>query len=112
LCYYELLKKKKKINTEDSERAEGTEKKGHPQKDDATDGKRRSGGGHTALEGEKDEVSAAADAEFAEEVGDVKFYGALGDVQFAGDFLVGKIFEERVQDFLFAAAEIGDGIGL
>ena len=41
----------------------------------------------------------------------MEFHGALGDVEFAGDFLVGKIFEERVQDFLLAAAEIGDGIG-
>ena len=40
----------------------------------------------------------------------MKFYGALGDVEFAGDFLVGKIFEQRVQNFLLAAAEIGDGI--
>ena len=66
---------------------------------------------HAALESEKDQIGAAADAEFAEEIGDVKFYGALGDVEFAGDFFVGKIFEERVQDFLLAAAEIGDGIG-
>jgi len=42
----------------------------------------------------------------------VKFDGALGDVELAGDFLVGKIFEERIENFLFATAEIGDGIGL
>ena len=66
---------------------------------------------HAALEGEEDEVGAAADAEFAEQIGDVKFYGALGDVEFAGDFLVGEIFEERIENFLFTAAEIGDGIG-
>ena len=41
----------------------------------------------------------------------MKFYGAFRDVEFAGDFLVRKIFEERIQDFLLAAAEIGDGIG-
>ncbi len=41
----------------------------------------------------------------------MKFYGALGDVEFAGDFFVGEILEEGVQDFLLAAAEIGDGIG-
>jgi len=40
----------------------------------------------------------------------VKFYGALGDVKFAGDFFVGEILEEGVQDFLLAAAEVGDGI--
>jgi hypothetical protein len=66
---------------------------------------------HAALEGEKNQIGATADAEFAEEIGNVKFYGAFGDVEFAGDFFVGKIFEQRVQDFLFAAAEIGDGIG-
>ena len=41
----------------------------------------------------------------------MKLYGSLGDVELAGDFLVGKIFEEGVEDFLLAAAEIGDGIG-
>jgi hypothetical protein len=41
----------------------------------------------------------------------VEFYGTLGNVEFAGDFLVGKIFEERIQYFLLATAEIGDGIG-
>ena len=46
---------------------------------------------HAALEGEQDQVGAAANAEFAEKVGDVKFYRALGDVKFAGDFFVGKI---------------------
>jgi len=38
--------------------------------------------------------------------------GALGDVQPAGNLFVGKIFEERIEDFLLAAAEIGDGISL
>ena len=66
---------------------------------------------HAALEGEKNQVGTAADSEFAEKIGDVKLYRAFGDVEFAGDFLVGKIFEERVQNFLLAAAEIGDGIG-
>ena len=73
--------------------------------------RKNSRGRHAALESQKDQVGAAAHAEFAEEVGDVKLYGALGDVEFAGDFLVGKIFEERVQNFLLAAAEICDGIG-
>lgn len=40
----------------------------------------------------------------------MEFYGAFGDVEFAGDFLVGEILEERIENFLFAAAEIGDGI--
>jgi hypothetical protein len=68
-------------------------------------------GGHTALEGEEDQVGAAADTEFIEEIGDVEFYGALGDIELAGDFLIGKIFEERIENFLLAAAEIGDRIG-
>src|SRR5580700_8500368 len=73
--------------------------------------RRRLRGRHAALKSEENQVGAAADAEFAEKIGDMKFYGALGDVEFAGDLFVGKIFEERVQDFLLAAAEIGDGIG-
>ena len=42
----------------------------------------------------------------------MEFYGALGDVELAGDFLVGKILEKRIENFLLAAAEIGDRIGL
>jgi hypothetical protein len=68
-------------------------------------------GGHAALEGEEDEVGAAAYTEFVEQVGDVEFYGAFGDVEFAGDFLIGEVLEQRVEDFLLAATEIGDGIG-
>ena len=76
------------------------------------DAKKRSRGGHAALEGEKDQIGTAANAEFAEEIGDVEFNGALGNVEFAGDFLVGEIFEERIEYFLLAAAEIGDGVSL
>jgi len=32
--------------------------------------------------------------------------------ELVGDFFVGLIFEEGVENFLFAAAEIGDGVGL
>ena len=67
--------------------------------------------GHAALEGQEDQVSAAADAKLAEQIGNVKFYGALGNVQTAANFFVGKIFEQRIENFLFAAAQIGDGIG-
>jgi len=74
--------------------------------------RRRLGRGHAALKSEENQVGAAANAEFAEQIGDVKFYGAFGDVEFAGDFFIGKIFEERVQNFLLAAAEIGDRVGL
>src|ERR1700680_3889177 len=64
-----------------------------------------------ALEGQEDQVGAAADAKLAEQIGDVKFYGALGNVQTAANFFVGKIFEEGIENFLFAAAQIGDGVG-
>lgn len=67
--------------------------------------------GHAALEGEENQIGAAADTEFAEKVRDVEFDGAFGDVELAGDFLVGEILEERIQDFLLAPAEICDGIG-
>jgi hypothetical protein len=67
-------------------------------------------GGHAALEGQEDKVSAAADAEFIEQVGDVEFNSALGDVELAGDFLVGEVFEKRIQNFLFATAQVGDRI--
>ena len=67
-------------------------------------------GGGAALEGEEDEVSAAADTEFIEQVGDVEFYCALGDVELARDFLVGEILEKGVEHFLFAAAQVGDRI--
>ena len=69
-------------------------------------------GRHAPLEGEEDQVGAAADTEFAEKIRDVEFYGALGDVEFAGDLFIREIFEERIENFLFATAEIGDGIGL
>jgi hypothetical protein len=68
--------------------------------------------GHAALEGEEDEVSAAANTKLAEQIGDVKFYGALGNVQTAANFFVGKIFEERIENFLFTAAQIGDRVRL
>ena len=42
----------------------------------------------------------------------MELYGALGNIELAGNFLVGEILEKRVQNFLFAAAKIGDGFGL
>src|SRR5437870_3353885 len=42
----------------------------------------------------------------------MKFHGPFRDVQLAGDLFVGKIFQQRIEDFLFAAAEVRDGIGL
>jgi len=68
--------------------------------------------GHATLKGQKDQVSAAANAEFIEQVGHVKFDGAFGNIEFAGDFLVGEILEKRIENFLFATAKIGDGFRL
>src|SRR6266850_606728 len=68
--------------------------------------------GQTALEGEKNQVGAAADTEFVEQVRNVELDRAFGNVELAGDFLVRKILEERIEDFLLAAAEIRDGISL
>ena len=71
-----------------------------------------SDGRHAALECQQDEVGAAADTEFAEQIRDVKFHRALGDIELAGDFFVGEIFEQRIENFLFAAAEIRNRVGL
>src|SRR5882762_6161847 len=65
-----------------------------------------------ALKGKKNEVGTAAHAELAEQIGNVKFHGAFGNVELVGNLFVGKIFEQRIENFLLAAAEIGDGIGL
>ena len=35
----------------------------------------------------------------------MKFYGADCDIQLAGDFLIGVIAQNRMQDFLLARAE-------
>ena len=67
---------------------------------------------HATLKGQEDQVGATANAKFIEQVGDVKLYSSLGNIEFAGDFLVGKILEQRVENFLFTAAKIGDGFGL
>src|SRR6266852_2661753 len=65
-----------------------------------------------ALKVKKDEVGTAAHAKLVEQVRNVKLHGAFRNVELAGDFLVRKIFQQRIEDFLFAAAEVGDGIGL
>src|SRR6266481_9556726 len=71
----------------------------------------RSGLGQAALKRQKDQVCSAAHAELVEQVGHVELDGALSDIEFAGDFLVGKILEKRIENFLFAPAEIGDRVG-
>ena len=71
-----------------------------------------SGLGQSTLEGKKDQVGAAAHAEFVQQIRYVKLDSALGNVELVGDFLVREILKQGVEHFLFAAAEIGDGIGL
>src|SRR5882762_1520834 len=65
-----------------------------------------------ALKSKKNEVGTAAHAKLAEQIGNVKFHGAFGNVELVGNLFVGEIFEQRIEDFLLAAAQIGDGIGL
>src|SRR5882762_9417415 len=66
----------------------------------------------TALKGKKNQVGASPDAELVQQVRNVEFHSAFGNVELAGDFLVRKILEERIENFLLAPAEIRDGIGL
>src|SRR5712692_3917256 len=68
--------------------------------------------GQAALESKQNQVGAAADTEFVEQVRNVELYGAFGDVELAGDLFVRKIFEQGIENFLLAAAEIRDRIGL
>lgn len=65
-----------------------------------------------ALKGEKNEVGAAAHAEFTEQVRNVKLHRAFRNVELAGNLLVGKILQERIENFLLATAQIRDGICL
>jgi hypothetical protein len=61
-----------------------------------------------ALKGKKNEVGTTAHAKLVEQVRNVEFYRAFRNVELVGDFLVGKIFQQRIENFLLAAAEIGD----
>jgi hypothetical protein len=92
--------------------SDGSKKMAHKEKAPASEGGRYKilDLGKTSLEREKDQVSAAADAKLVKQIGDVEFDGALGDIELAGDLFVRKIFEERIENFLFTAAEIGYGI--
>ena len=42
----------------------------------------------------------------------MKLYRALRDIQLAGDFFVREIFQQRIQHFLFAPAQVGHGVRL
>jgi hypothetical protein len=76
----------------------------------STKAKRELDLGQAALEGEENEIGAAAHAKLVEKIRNVKLHSAFRDVELAGDFLVGEIFKKRIENFLLAAAEIGDGI--
>src|SRR5260370_22487440 len=65
-----------------------------------------------AVKCKKNEVGSAAHAELTEQVRNVKLHSAFRNVELAGNLFVGKIFEQRIENFLLAAAEIRDGIGL
>src|SRR5579883_786197 len=69
-------------------------------------------GGHPALEGEENQVRAAANSKFIEQVRYVELDGALRDIELARDLFIGKIFEERIEHFLLTPAQIGHRIGL
>src|SRR3984893_8950179 len=66
----------------------------------------------TALKGKKNKVGTAAHAELTEQVRNVKLHSAFRNVELAGNLFVGKIFEQRIENFLLAATQIRDGIGL
>src|SRR5260370_40858133 len=65
-----------------------------------------------ALKGKQNEVGTTAHAELTEQVRNVKLHSAFRNVELAGNLFVGKIFEQRIENFLLAAAEIRYGIGL
>src|SRR5258708_7532729 len=65
-----------------------------------------------ALKGKKNKVGTAAHAELTEQVRNVKLHSAFRNVELAGNLFVRKVFEQRIENFLLAAAQIRDGIGL
>jgi len=65
-----------------------------------------------ALKGKQNEVGTAAHAELTEQVRNVKLHSAFRNVELAGNLFVGKIFQQRIENLLLAAAEIRDGIAL
>ncbi len=42
----------------------------------------------------------------------MKLNGAFRNVELAGNLFVRKIFQQRIENFLLAAAQVRDGIGL
>jgi len=60
---------------------------------------------HVARRGELRKLDPVARAEFGEQCGNVKLYSSFADAQPRGDFLVGEVLRDGLQDFLLAAAE-------
>src|SRR5258708_5546020 len=60
-----------------------------------------------ALERQQNQVRAAPDAEFIEQIRNVKLHRTFRDIQLAGDFLVRKVLEQRIQHFLLTPAQVG-----
>ena len=74
--------------------------------------RRRSSLRQAALKGKKNEVGTAAHTELIQQVRNVKLHRAFRNVELAGNLFVRKIFEQRIENFLLATAQIRDGIGL
>src|SRR5271157_3460490 len=64
------------------------------------------GEGAGALHPADNQVGPPLDPELAQQVGDVELHCALGDEQLAGDLFVGKVVEQQVEDFAFAATDV------
>src|SRR5205807_6001984 len=64
------------------------------------------------LKGKKNKCGTSAHAEFTEQVRNVKLHSAFRNVELTGNLFVRKVFEQRIENFLLAAAQIRDGIGL
>ena len=58
----------------------------------------------TTLIAQKYQIGATAYSEFRKQVGDVEFHGAFGNMQTIAYFLIGEVFKQRAEYFLFAAA--------
>src|SRR5882672_4695512 len=66
----------------------------------------------TLLVTKQDKVGSAANSKFAQQVRYVKFHSSFGDIELVPDLLVGQVLQQRIQHFLFAAAQIGGRVSL
>ncbi len=63
------------------------------------------------LRGFAHEFHAAANLEFGEQRGNMELHGALGKIQEVGNFLVGKAFEDAIENFFLAAGKFNGAFG-